>query len=56
LRHSGRRSGSGLTFKAALDGLYRFEKSKTVGAHFGLTSRRIQIGTSIDIRAHPEVR
>ncbi len=41
-----------LTFKAAIDDPYRFSKSKTVGAHFGLTSRRIQTGTSIDIEGH----
>lgn len=41
-----------LTFKAAIDDPHRFSKSKTVGAHFGLTSRRIQTGTSIDIEGH----
>jgi transposase len=40
------------TFKAAIDDPHRFSKSKTVGAHFGLTSRRIQTGTSIDIEGH----
>jgi transposase len=38
-----------LTVKAAIDDPHRFVKSKTVGAHFGLTARRIQTGDSIDI-------
>jgi transposase len=38
-----------LSVKAAIDDPRRFVKSKTVGAHFGLTSRRIQTGDSIDI-------
>ena len=41
-----------LTVKAAIDDPRRFVKSKTVGAHFGLTSRRIQTGASIDIEGH----
>ncbi len=41
-----------LTFKAAIDDPHRFSKSKTVGAHFGVISRRIQTGTSIDIEGH----
>jgi transposase len=41
-----------LTVKAAIDDPLRFVKSKTVGAHFGLTSRRIQTGDSIDIEGH----
>ncbi len=41
-----------LTLKAAIDDPHRFSKSKTVGAHFGLTSPRIQTGTSIDIEGH----
>jgi transposase len=38
-----------LSVKAAIDDPRRFAKSRTVGAHFGLTSRRIQTGDSIDI-------
>jgi acyl-CoA synthetase (AMP-forming)/AMP-acid ligase II len=38
--------------KAAIDDPRRFIKSKTVGAHFGLTARRIQTGDSIDIEGH----
>jgi transposase len=41
-----------LTVKAAMDDPRRFVKSKTVGAHFGLTARRIQTGDSIDIEGH----
>ena len=41
-----------LSFKAAVDDPRRFAKSKTVGAHFGLTSRRIQSGDSIDFDGH----
>jgi transposase len=41
-----------LTVKTAIDDPLRFVKSKTVGAHFGLTSRRIQTGDSIDIDGH----
>lgn len=37
------------TFKAAIDDPARFAKSKTVGTHFGLTPRREQSGTSVDI-------
>lgn len=37
-----------LTFKAAVDDPRRFRRSRTVGAHFGLTPRRFQSGT-IDI-------
>ena len=33
-----------LTFKAAVDDPARFKRSRTVGAHFGLTSRRYQSG------------
>lgn len=36
------------TFRAAVDEPRRFRKSRTVGAHFGLTSRRIQSGDTID--------
>lgn len=41
-----------LSFKAAVDDPTRFAKSKTVGAHFGLTSHRIQSGDTIDIDGH----
>jgi len=41
-----------LSFKAAVDDPTRFAKSKTVGAHFGLTARRIQSGDTIDIEGH----
>lgn len=41
-----------LSFKAAVDDPTRFAKSKTVGAHFGLTVRRIQSGDTIDIEGH----
>jgi len=41
-----------LTFKAAIDDPARFPKSKTVGAHFGLTPRREQSGTSVDRDGH----
>jgi transposase len=37
------------TVKAAIDDPRRFVKSKMVGAHSGLTSRRIQTGDSFDI-------
>ena len=37
-----------LTFKVAVDDPHRFSRSRTVGAHFGLTPRRHQSGTSID--------
>lgn len=40
-----------LSFKAAVDDPNRFAKSKTIGAHFGLTARRIQSGDTIDIEA-----
>lgn len=39
-----------LQVKTALDDPGRFSRSKTVGAYFGLTSRRWQTGTSIDIQ------
>jgi transposase len=35
-----------LTVKAAIDDPLRFSKSKTIGAHFGLTPQRIQTGDS----------
>ena len=37
-----------LSFKVAVDDPRRFARSRTVGAHFGLTPRRHQSGTSID--------
>ncbi|MEH2516342.1 transposase [Bradyrhizobium sp. AZCC 1610] len=37
-----------LSFKVGLDDPRRFARSRTVGAHFGLTPRRHQSGTSID--------
>src|SRR5262249_26285668 len=37
-----------LAFKAAIDAPQRFRRSKTVGAHLGLTPRRIPSGDSID--------
>jgi transposase len=36
-----------LTFRAGIDDPRRFRKSKTVGAHFGLTSRRVESGETI---------
>lgn len=41
-----------LSFKVAIDDPHRFAKSRTVGAHFGLTPRRHQSGTSIDFAGH----
>jgi len=35
---------SALTFKAAVDDPKRFKRSRTIGAHFGLTPRRFQSG------------
>lgn len=37
-----------LTFKVGVDDPLRFTRSRTVGAHFGLTPRRYQSGESID--------
>lgn len=37
-----------LSFKVGVDEPLRFTRSRTVGAHFGLTPRRHQSGTSID--------
>jgi transposase len=37
-----------LSFKIGVDDPLRFTRSRTVGAHFGLTPRRHQSGTSID--------
>jgi transposase len=50
-----------LAFKTAVDDPYRFRRSRTVGAHFGLTPKRFQSG-SIDYDGRitrcgdPEVR
>jgi transposase len=43
---------SALAFKTAIDDPHRFRHSKTVGAYLGLTSRRWQSGTSIDVQGH----
>jgi len=51
-----------LSFIAAIDDPSRFRRSRDVAAYFGLTSRRWQSGTSIDIKGHiskagdPDVR
>ena len=37
-----------MSFRAAVDDPNRFPKSRIVGAHFGLTPRRYQSGTSVD--------
>ena len=37
-----------LSFKVGVDEPHRFTRSRTVGAHFGLTPKRHQSGTSID--------
>jgi len=41
-----------MAFKVAIDDPHRFARSRTVGAHFGLTPRRHQSGTSIDFAGH----
>jgi transposase len=41
-----------LTYYASVDDPARFAKSRTVGAHFGLTPKRWQSGTSIDQPGH----
>jgi transposase len=43
---------SALAFKTAVDDPRRFRHSKTVGAYLGLTSRRWQSGTPIDVQGH----
>jgi len=40
-----------LTYKAGVDDPYRFKRSRTVAAHFGLTPRRFQSGET-DIDGH----
>ena len=39
---------SALSFKVAIDDPTRFTRSRTVGAHLGLTPRKYQSGTSVD--------
>lgn len=41
-----------MSFRAAVDDPHRFVKSRIVGAHFGLTPRRYQSGTSVDYGGH----
>ncbi|HLN26087.1 MAG TPA: IS110 family transposase, partial [Patescibacteria group bacterium] len=41
-----------LAFKAAVDDPARFARSRLVGAHFGLTPKREQSGTSVDFDGH----
>ncbi|SFU14126.1 Transposase IS116/IS110/IS902 family protein [Mesorhizobium sp. YR577] len=41
-----------LSFKVGVDNPLRFTRSRTVGAHFGLTPRRHQSSTSIDYEGH----
>ena len=41
-----------LAYKTSIDDPQRFRRSKTVGAYLGLTSRRWQSGTSIDVQGH----
>jgi transposase len=43
---------SALAFKTSVDDPGRFRRSKTVGAYLGLTARRWQSGTSIDVSGH----
>jgi transposase len=43
---------SALAYKTLIDDPRRFRHSKTVGAYLGLTSRRWQSGTSIDVQGH----
>jgi transposase len=43
---------SALAYKTLIDDPRRFRHSKTVGGYLGLTSRRWQSGTSIDIQGH----
>jgi transposase len=45
-------SVAALSFKVGVDNPLRFTRSRTVGAHFGLTPRRHQPGTSIDYEGH----
>lgn len=41
-----------LSFKVAIDDPHRFSRSRTVGAHLGLTPRKYQSGTSVDWGGH----
>ena len=41
-----------LSYKTSIDDPRRFRRSKTVGAYLGLTSRRWQSGTSINVQGH----
>jgi transposase len=41
-----------LAFKTAVDDPKRFTRSRTVGAHFGLTPKRLQSGSSVDFDGH----
>jgi transposase len=43
---------SALAFKTSIDDPHRFRRSKTVGAYLGLTSRRWQSGTTVDVQGH----
>jgi transposase len=45
-----------LSFKVGVDDPHRFTRSRTVGAHFGLTPKRHQSGTSIDFESHQQTR
>ena len=51
-----------LTFRTAVDNPARFRRSRDVGTYFGLTSKRRQSGTSIDVQGRiskagdPDVR
>jgi transposase len=47
---------SALVYKTLIHDPHRFRHSKTVGAYLGLTSRRWQSGTSIDIQGHIRAR
>ena len=57
-----RRTVTALSFKSAIDDPTRFRRSRNVAAYFGLTSRRWQSGTSIDVKGRiskagdPDVR
>lgn len=41
-----------LSFKVTIDDPHRFRRSRTVGAHLGLTPRKYQSGTSVDWGGH----
>lgn len=44
------RSHDGLSFVAAIDDPSQFRRSRDVAAYFGVTSRRPQSGTSLDVQ------